>query len=340
MEVPMNIRGIGLIAILVAIALAPAAFVSTVPQNKAWTAPRTPDGKPDLQGVWGYATLTPLERPAEFAGKEFLTEQEATEYENRRLREENKDRRDGNAAADVTRAYNEFWWDRGTKVVSTRRTSLVVDPPDGRIPPLTQEAQSRNAARAQARRSTGRGPSDGPEDRPLGERCIIFGSGGVPMVPGSYNNNFQLVQTPDHVAMVVEMIHETRVIPVSAADARDARPPLPKNVKQYLGDSRGHWEGDTLVVVTTNFTDRTNFRGSSENMRLTERFTRVAEETLLYRFTVEDPSSFARPWTVEIPMWKNHELMYEYACHEGNSSIAGVLSGARAEERAAAEAKK
>jgi hypothetical protein len=334
MEVPMTLRGIVLIAFLAAIALAPTASVTAVAQDKVWTSPRTPDGKPDLQGVWGYATLTPLERPAEFAGKEFLTEQEATEYENRRLREENKDRRDGNAAADVTRAYNEFWWDRGTKVVSTRRTSLVVDPPDGRIPPLTQEAQRRNAARNEARRSSGRGPSDGPEDRPLGERCIIFGSGGVPMVPGSYNNNFQLVQTPDNVAMVNEMIHDTRVVPL------DGGPPLPKNIRQYRGDSRGHWEGDTLVVVTTNFTDKTNFRGSGENLKLTERFTRVAEETLLYRFTVEDPSSFARPWTVEIPMWKNHELMYEYACHEGNSSIAGVLSGARAEEKAAAGAKK
>jgi len=336
----MTIRGIGLIAFLAAIAVAPAAIAPAVAQNKAGPVPRTPDGKPDLQGVWSYATLTPLERPAEFAGKEFLTEQEATEYENRRLRDDNKDRRDGNAAADVTRAYNEFWWDRGTKVVSTRRTSLIVDPPDGRIPPLTEEAQRRAAARAEARRSSGRGPTDGPEDRPLGERCIIFGSGGVPLLPGSYNNNVQLVQTPDSVAMVVEMIHETRIVPLSAPDAKDARPPLPKNVKQYLGDSRGHWEGDTLVVVTTNFTDKTNFRGSSENMKLTERFTRVDEETLLYRFTVEDPSSFPRPWTVEIPMWRNRELMYEYACHEGNSSIVGVLSGARAEEKAAAGAKR
>ena len=331
----MTIRSIGLIAVLAAIALVPAASVPAAAQNKASTVPRAPDGKPDLQGVWGYATLTPLERPAEFAGKEFLTEQEATEYENRRLRDENKDRRDGTAAADVTRAYNEFWWDRGTKVVSTRRTSLVVDPPDGRIPPLTEEARRRTAARTEARRSSGRGPSDGPEDRPLGERCIIFGSGGVPMLPGAYNNNVQLVQTPDHVALVNEMIHDTRVVSLDAA-----RPPLPKNIRQYIGDSRGHWEGDTLVVVTTNFTDKTNFRGSSENMRLTERFTRVAEDTLLYRFTVEDPSSFPRPWTVEIPMWKNHELMYEYACHEGNSSLSGVLSGARAEEKAAAGARR
>jgi hypothetical protein len=332
MEVPMTIRGIGLITVLAAIALAPAASVTAVAQNKAWTAPRTPDGKPDLQGIWSYATITPVERPAEFAGKEFLSEQEAADYEKRRLQEMNMDRRDGTAQADVTRAYNDFWWDRGTKVVSTRRTSLVVDPPDGRIPPLTEEARTRTAARAEERRRSGRGPTDGPEDRPLGERCIMFGSGGAPMLPGAYNNNFQLVQTPDQVAIVIEMIHDARIVPL------DARPPLPKNVRQYHGDSRGHWEGDTLVVVTTNFTDKTNFRGSSENLRLTERFTRVAEDTLLYRFTVEDPSSFPRPWTVEIPMWRSREPIYEYACHEGNSSIAGVLAGARAEEKAAAGA--
>jgi hypothetical protein len=194
---------------------------------------------------------------------------------------------------------------------------------------LTAEAQKRNAARAEARRLSGRGPTDGPEDRPLAERCILFGNGGTPMLPTAYNNNFQLVQTRDHVAILSEMIHDTRVVPL------DGRPPLPRSVRQYLGDSRGRWEGDTLVVETTNFTDKTNFRGSSENMRLTERFTRVSEETLIYRFTVDDPTSFARPWTVEIPMWRNRELIYEYACHEGNSSIAGVLSGARAEERAA-----
>jgi len=330
MEVPMTIRGIVLTAVLAAIALALAATIPAVAQNKAWTAPKTPDGKPDLQGIWSYATITPLERPAEFAGKEFLTEQEAAAYEKRTLEANNRDRRDGTAAEDVGRAYNDFWWDRGTKVVSTRRTSLVVDPPDGRIPPLTQEAQRRAADRAAARRNSGRGPSDGPEDRPLGERCIMFGSGGVPMLPTAYNNNVQVVQTPDQVALVSEMIHDARVVPL------DSRPPLPKNVRQYRGDSRGHWEGDTLVVVTTNFTDKSNFRGSSENMKLTERFTRVAEDTLLYRFTVEDPSSFARPWTVEIPLWRNRELMYEYACHEGNSSIVGVLSGARAEEKAAA----
>ena len=336
----MTIRSIGLLVVLAASVPIPAQNAQTRPQTpttKAWTAPRTADGKPDLQGVWSYATITPVERPAEFAGKEFLTEQEAAAYEKRLLQENNRDRRDGTAAEDVGRAYNDFWWDRGTRVVSTRRTSLVVDPPDGRIPALTEEARTRAAARAAARRSTGRGQYDGPEDRPLGERCIMFGSGGAPMLPGAYNNNVQLVQSRDHVALVNEMIHDTRVVPVSASAALDtAQPSFPKTVREYLGESRGHWEGDTLVIVTTNFTDKTNFRGSSENMRLTERFTRVAEDTLMYRFTVEDPASFPRPWTVEIPMWKNRELIYEYACHEGNSSLTGVLSGARAEEKAAA----
>jgi hypothetical protein len=301
------------------------------PAAAKWVMPRTPDGHPDLQGVWSYATITPVERPAEFAGKEFLTEQEADAYEKRRRQEMNQDRRDGGAAADLSRAYNDFWWDRGTKVVSTRRTSLVIDPPDGRIPALTPEAQQRNAARAAARRL--RGPSDGPEDRPLGDRCILFGGGGVPMLPTAYNNNVQVVQSRDQVVFLNEMIHDARIVPLGA------RTPLPSNIRQWTGDSHGRWEGDTLVVETTNFTDKTNFRGSSENLQLTERFTRVAEDTLLYRFTMNDPSSFTKPWTVEIPLWRNRELVYEYACHEGNSAMTGILSGARAEEREAEAAR-
>jgi hypothetical protein len=309
------------IAVPAAAQAPPAAAKSTTAAK--WSVPRTPDGHPDLQGLWSYATLTPLERPAEFAGKEYLSEQEAAEYEKRTLRENNRDRRDGSAEADVTRAYNDFWWDRGTRVVSTRRTSLVVDPPDGKIPPLTPEAQKRAAARTEARRLR---PADGPEDRPLAERCILFGNGGAPMLPTAYNNNAQFFQTRDHVVIVNEMVHDVRVI------ALDGRPPLPAGVRQWLGDSRGRWEGDTLVVETTNFTDKSNFRGSGENLRLTERFTRVAEDTLLYQFTVDDPESFTRPWKVELPLWKNPELMYEYACHEGNSGIAGVLAGYRKAE--------
>jgi hypothetical protein len=292
-----------------------------------WTPPRTADGHPDLQGVWSYATLTPLERPAEFAGTDRLTEQQALEYEQRLLRDNNRDRRDGTPEADVTRAYNDFWWDRGTNIVGTRRTSLIVDPPDGRLPALTPEAQKRADARAEARRLN---RADGPEDRPLAERCILLGSGGAPMLPTAYNNNAQIFQSRDHVAIVNEMIHDVRIIPIGE------RPPLPGNVRQWLGDSRGRWEGDTLVVETTNFSDRTTLRGSGDELRLVERFTRVAEDTLLYQFTVDDPASFTRPWTVELPLWKNPLLVYEYACHEGNTGMAGVLSGARTEEAEAA----
>jgi hypothetical protein len=322
----MGCRCLALLLVLAvsipAAAQAPPAAAKTSTAAK-WAVPRTPDGRPDLQGLWSYATLTPLERPAEFAGKEFLSEQEAAEYEKRTLRENNRDRRDGGPEADVTRAYNDFWWDRGTRVVSTRRTSLVVDPPDGRIPPLTPEAQKKAAARAETRKLR---PADGPEDRPLAERCILFGNGGAPMLPTAYNNNAQFFQTRDHVVIVNEMVHDARIIPLTA------RPPLPDGVRQWLGDSRGRWEGDTLVVETTNFTDKSNFRGTGENLRLTERFTRVAEDTLLYEFTVDDPASFTRPWKVELPLWKNPELMYEYACHEGNSGMAGVLAGYRKAE--------
>ena len=296
-------------------------------QNSKWTAPRTPDGHPDMQGVWSFATLTPLERPAEFAGKEFLTEQEAEAYEQRLLKENNMDRRDGPATADVFRAYNDFWWDRGKKLVITRRTSLVIDPRDGRVPALTPEAQRKNAARAEARRLH---PADGPEDRSLQDRCILWNNGGAPMLPTFYNNNVQIFQTRDQVVLLNEMIHDARIVPLNGG------PALPSNIRQLLGDSHGHWEGDTLVVETTNFTDAAPLRGSSENMRLTERFTRVSEETLMYQFTVNDPAAFTKPWTVEVPMWKSREMMYEYACHEGNSAMIGILSGARADERKAA----
>lgn len=303
-------------------------------QAKASAPPRTADGKPDLQGTWSFATITPLERPLELAGKEFFTEQEAADYGNRRTGELNADRRDGGAEADVTRAYNDFWWDRGTKVVVTRRTSLVVDPPNGQIPSLTAAGEKRAVERADARSMH---PANGPEDRSLGERCLLLQAGGAPIVPTVYNNNAQLFQTPDHIVIVSEMIHDARIIPINSP--LDGRPGLPNNVRQWLGDSNGHWEGDTLVVETTNFTNKTAFRGASENLHLTERFTRVDENTLLYDFTVDDPASFTRPWKVELPLWKNPELIYEYACHEGNSGMAGILTGARTAEKEAAAQK-
>jgi hypothetical protein len=294
---------------------------------KAWTPPRTPDGKPDLEGAWTNVTITPLERPANLAGKEFFTEQEAAAYEKQTVENNNADRRNLPPEADVGLAYNNFWYDRGTKVIKTRRTSLIVDPPDGKIPPFTPEAQQRAAARAEARRRSG--PADGPESRALTERCILWPTSGPPMLPSFYNNNYQITQGPGYVAIMVEMIHDARIIPT------DGRPHLPQNIRQWMGDSRGRWEGNTLVVDTTNFTDKTNFRGSGENLHVIERFTRTGPDTLRYEFTVEDPTTFTRPWRGEVPMNRTEGPIFEYACHEGNYSMVDMLAGARAEERTA-----
>jgi len=305
---------------------------------KAWTAPRTADGRPDLQGTWNYSTLTPIERPRELAGKPFFSEQEAAEYEKRSQQSRNVDINrettpttrgvvNGSVETeDLASAYNEFWWDRGSKVVSTRRTSIVIDPADGRIPALTPQAQNRMAALNKANERL----AEGPEDRPLSERCIVRPNSGPPMTPTGYNNNFQLVQAPGYVVIFNEQIHDARVVPM------DGRPHLPQTVRQWMGDSRGHWEGDTLVVDTTNFTDKANFRGSGENLHLVERFTRSDPNTLLYEFTVNDPQSFTRSWTGQIPMKRTQEPMYEYACHEGNYSMFTTLTGARALEKSEA----
>jgi hypothetical protein len=290
------------------------------------TSPRS-FGERDLQGIWTNATVTPLERPAEFAGKEFLTEAEAAAFEKRARDRNDADRREGDAEADLATGYNDLFWERGRSVVSTRRTSLVVDPPDGRIPPLTPEAQAKAAARAEARRLR---PADGPEDRSLDDRCIVRGTSGPPMLPAGYSNNYQIVQSADSVAILVEMIHDARIIPI---DAVNAHPHLSGNIRQLTGDPRGRWEGRTLVVETTNFTDRRPFRGSGGHLRVTERFTRADATTLLYQFTVDDPETFTRPWSGEIPMKKIVGPIFEYACHEGNYSMAYILSAARHEER-------
>jgi len=286
---------------------------------------RTADGQPDLQGVWNFSTLTPLERTAEFAGREFLTDAEAKAFEARTVERNNRDNREQSADADVAGAYNEFWWDRGihaARVHGKARTSLIVDPPDGRIPPLTADGQARAAARADARRLH---PADGPEDRSLGERCLLFNAG-PPMVSGPYNNYVQILQTRDHVVIHNEMIHDARIVPL------DGRPHVPSSIRLLLGDSRGRWDGDTLVVETTNFTSRTNVRGSGEGLRLVERFTRSGASTLLYEFTVDDPASFTKPWSAVLPMTKTGDRLYEYACHEGNYAMTGILRGARAGE--------
>ena len=287
--------------------------------------PPTASGHPDLQGTWNFSTITPLERPAEFAGKEFLTDAEAAAYEKRTVQRNNRDTRESSADADVASAYNEFWWDRGVhaaRVNGRVRTSLIVDPPDGKIPALTADAQRRAAARADARRDH---PADGPEDRSLGERCLLFNAG-PPMLSGPYNNFVQILQSSDYVVILNEMIHDSRIVPL------DGRPHLPQGIRRLLGDSRGRWDGNTLVVETTNFSDKTNVRGSGEQLRLTERFTRADAKTLLYEFTVDDPGSFVRPWTAVLPMSKTDDQIYEYACHEGNYAMTGILRGARASD--------
>jgi hypothetical protein len=303
-----------------------------IPNPAAAQAPlRTPDGKPDLQGTWSFATVTPMERPANLAGKEFFTEQEAAAYEKEVVERNNKDRRDGPAESDVSRAYNDFWWDSGTKVVKTRRTSLVIDPKDGRIPPMLPAARERQQERQAATRDH---EFDGPENRPLPERCLILQGAGPPITPTAYNNNVQITQGVGYVALLIEMGHEARIIPT------DGRPHLPPDVRLWKGDSRGHWEGDTLVVETANFSNKNSFRGSSENMKLIERFRRADADTLIYQFTVEDPDTWARPWTVEIPVTKSQGRLFEYACHEGNYGMAGALAGARAEEKEAEQPRK
>jgi hypothetical protein len=303
---------------LVVMALATVSVAGQAQSSRNRTLPRTPWGDPDLQGIWSIATITPFERPTALAGKQVLTEEEAAELEKQTLKTNNQDRRDGAGTdVDLARAYNDFWWDRGTKVVSTRQTSLVVDPPDGRVPALTVEGQKRATARA------ARG-YDSWADRSLWERCITRG---LPMIPGPYNNNYQILQTPTHVVILHEMIHDARIIPL------DGRPHVGQHVRQWFGDSRGRWEGDTLVVDTTNFTDKANYRGSTEGLHLIERFARIAPDAVKYEFTIDDPTTFTKQWTVAIPMAKTDEQIYEYACHEGNYGMVNLLTGARVQEK-------
>jgi hypothetical protein len=283
-------------------------------------------GSKNLDGVWTFSTLTPLERSAEFADQPFLTDTEAAAYEKRTVERTNRDNRETSADADLGGAYNEFWWERGTHLAvvhGRKRTSLIVDPPDGRIPALTPEGQKRAAARAAERRDH---PADGPEDRSLVERCLIF-NGGPPMLSGPYNNYVQILQMPGYVIIHNEMIHDARIVPL------DGRPHLAPAIRRWQGDSRGHWDGNTLVIDTTNFTDRTNFRGADENLHLIERLTRVDQNTLLYEFTVDNPTAFTKSWTAALPMRKTPDQIFEYACHEGNYALTNILRGARSEEK-------
>ena len=297
-------------------------------QTKSYIAPKTLHGDPDLQGVWTNATITPLERPAQFGNKAVLTPEEAAAFEKATVAASNADRRDGPVEQDVGKAYNEFWYDRGSKLGPDRRTSLIVDPADGRIPALTPDGLRRQEERAALRRR--QGPSDGPESRGLTERCILWPTLGPPMLSSFYNNNYQIVQGPGYVAILVEMVHDVRMIPIGN------RPHLPGNVRQWAGDPRGHWEGNTLVVETTNFSEKSPFRGSTPQMRLVEKFTRVATDRINYEFTVNDPETFTKPWTAQVPMLRTEGPIFEYACHEGNYAMEQMLRGARTEESKAA----
>ena len=305
--------------------------LSAVPAVAQSDAPRTAWGQPDLQGVWDFRSITPLQRPERLENQEFLTEEEAAELEQAAVARDaaawDREARRTEAGGNVG-AYNNFWMDRGQKAVGTRRTSLIVDPPNGRMPEQTTAAQQRAGVRRDYRREH---PADGPEDFSNGVRCILGFNAGPPFTPSAYNNNMQLFQTPDHVVVATEMVHTARIIPL------DGSPHLPSNVQQWSGDSRGHWEGETLVVETTNHTDKTRWRGSTPDMRLVERFTRVDAETLLYEFTVTDPTTWTAPWTAAVPLLLNPEPMFEYACHEGNYSMGVMLAGTREEEKAAAE---
>jgi hypothetical protein len=289
-----------------------------------WTpASRTPDGQPDLQGIWNFQTLTPLERPKEFADKPFLTDAEAAAVETKIAEQVEED---GPPVAGNTGTYNQFWFDRGTKVVPDKRSSLMVDPSDGKKPAMTPAAER---IRAATRAYTRAHPADGPEDLPTYTRCL---SRPMPRIAQAYNHGIQIVQAPGVVAILYESMHDVRIIPL------DGQPHIVSDIHQWNGDSRGHWEGNTLIIDWTNFTDKQEFEGVPEaGMHFTERLTRINDSTINDEVTVTDPMMWTKPWTYILPWYRTGDEVYEYACHEGNYSIANMLSGARAEEKNAAD---
>jgi hypothetical protein len=312
---------VGALVISAALALTVVPAVSLVQGQSVRAVDRR-----DIDGVWSFATLTPLERPAAFEGRATITDTEAAEYERQLIASNDRDRRWDDRAIDVSAGYNEFWFDRGAhlaRVNGQARTSLIVDPADGRIPPLTPTAARREQAREQAERGNA---ADGPEVRPLPDRCL-GNNAGPPMSPSNYNNYVQLLGFRDHVVIHSEMIHDARIVPI------DGRPDAPGSILRWMGESRGRWEGGTLVVETTHFSDKTSFHGSDEHLHLTERFTRVGADTLLYQFTIDDLTAFTRKWTAVLPMTRTPQRIFEYACHEGNYALEDILRGARAEER-------
>ena len=319
------------VAVSVVVAVAVSTGLTLVAQTaKPYTPPKTADGQPDLQGFWTSNTYVPLERPNGVT-KELYTPDEA-EAAIKRAAARDAEQTEPGTTADVHYDFTQFGLDRSQSTfVKSLRTSLIVDPPDGKMPPVTAEGQKRAQQRAAARKQAG-GQYDRVENMPIGSRCIIMGGSGPPLMNAGYNSNYQIVQSPGYVMILTEMIHDVRVIPV------DNRPAPPPGVRQWMGVSRGHYEGNTLVVETTNFNGKNPFRGSSENLKVTERFTRDAPDRIHYTFTIEDPSTWSRPWTAEAPLAKTVGPIFEFACHESNYGIAGILAGARQDEKKAAEA--
>ena len=313
-------------ALAVTIVVPPAAG-----QSGKWTPPRTPDGKPDIQGTFTFRTITPLQRPTALTGKDVLSPEEAADFEvseNNRLNRDLFDPEKGAPSVGYpprsqggVLSYNDFWYERGNQLTEDRRTSLIVDPPDGRLPfaAATRERMAAQAARTNAL------IFDSYEDLSLVDRCILGFNSGPPMISGTYNNNLQIVQTPGAVVIFNEMVHDARIIPT------DGRPhgTLPR----WTGDSRGRWEGDTLVVETINFRRETSLPGSTANTQVVERFTRVDPTTIQYQFTITDATAYTRPWTAVMPLRATDDLLFEYACHEANYGLVGVLRGARFSEK-------
>ncbi|PCJ22991.1 MAG: hypothetical protein COA96_12820 [SAR86 cluster bacterium] len=313
--------------------------IATMAQSADFEVPRTRDGVPDLQGMWTSNTITPLSRPAEFGDKLVLGRDEAirleavvAEYSAQQDLPSDPDREAPvKGKIDLADSYNNFWFDDGTLVAEYNgeyRSSLIVDPVNGQMPAYTAAATQRIDASRAERESRGR--FDGPESRPLAERCLLSfsSSGGPPMLPILYNNHYQIVQSPGYVMILVEMVHDARIIRIDDD-------PLPSAFRPWMGDSVAHWEGDTLVVETNKFNPSQRFRNSSDNFQIVERFTRTAEQRINYSFTIHDPETFVQDWSAEIPMNLTDERLYEYACHEGNYSLPGVLAGARLDEREA-----
>ena len=315
------------VTIAVAASLAAAPAVAQSSEAAAPSMPmRTPDGQPDISGIFTFRTLTPLQRPSALAERETLDPEEAAQFEASERVRLNRDLFDPETGAPnagyQSRAeggvlsYNEFWYERGVELTSDKRTSLVVDPPDGRIPYTEEFAREQQIRRLNLRN----GFADHYTDRSLGDRCLMGSNSGPPMRPGSYNNNVHIFQTPGYVALLNEHIHNVRIIPID-------QPHL--DIPQWVGNSRGRWDGETLVVETENFLRETNFAGSSKDTSLIETFTRVDPDTVMYEFTIEDPNNYTRPWTVVIPFRRTDGVLYEYACHEGNYGLTGIMAGAR-----------